>query len=113
MTEPELTPGRLRSVTPAASVMLAPNPSYMTLDGTNTWVLRGPQAGPTDGFIVVDAGPTDEDHLARVAALGRIELIPAHPRPPRPQRRLGPARRADRGTRPRTGSAVRRAAGGR
>ncbi len=72
---PELTPGQLRQVTPAASVMLAPNPSYMTLDGTNTWVLRGPQATPTDGFIVVDAGPTDEDHLARVAALGRIELI--------------------------------------
>ena len=62
----------LRAVTPAASVMLAPNPSPMTLEGTNTWMLRGADA---TGYIVIDAGPPDESHLARVAAVGTVELI--------------------------------------
>ena len=74
-TEPAMAPGALRAVTPSASVLLAPNPSYMTLDGTNTWLLRGAAAGPTDGFMVIDAGPPDEDHLAAVAAIGKVELI--------------------------------------
>ena len=74
-SEPRLTPGQLRMVTASAAVMLAPNPSYMTLDGTNTWVLRGTSAAPDSGSIVIDPGPTDEAHLARVAADRRIELI--------------------------------------
>ncbi|MBO0869767.1 MAG: MBL fold metallo-hydrolase [Micromonosporaceae bacterium] len=37
----------------------------MTLDGTNTWVLRLPEL---DGCLVVDPGPLDEAHLAAVAA---------------------------------------------
>jgi glyoxylase-like metal-dependent hydrolase (beta-lactamase superfamily II) len=65
----------LRSVTASASVLLAPNPSPMTLEGTNTWLLRGANAAETDGFIVIDAGPPDEEHVAAVAALGKIELI--------------------------------------
>ncbi len=65
----------LRPVTPSASVLLANNPSPMTLDGTNTWLLRGASAAPEDGYIVVDAGPADDDHLAAVAALGTIDLI--------------------------------------
>src|ERR1700710_1674218 len=65
----------LRSVTASASVLLAPNPSPMTLEGTNTWLLRGATAAETDGSIVIDAGPPDEDHVAAVAALGKIELI--------------------------------------
>jgi glyoxylase-like metal-dependent hydrolase (beta-lactamase superfamily II) len=75
------TPGSgavLRPVTASASVMLAPNPSPMTLEGTNTWLLRGQQADggqQSPGFIVIDAGPPDESHLARVAAVGPIELI--------------------------------------
>ncbi|GII93683.1 MBL fold metallo-hydrolase [Sinosporangium siamense] len=43
--------------------ILAPNPSVMTLDGTNTWVVGG-----GDAVIVVDPGPDDEVHLRRVAA---------------------------------------------
>jgi glyoxylase-like metal-dependent hydrolase (beta-lactamase superfamily II) len=62
----------LRAVTPSASVMLAPNPSPMTLEGTNTWMLRG---GEAQGYIVIDAGPPNDAHLARVAAAGAVELI--------------------------------------
>ncbi|GAA3729916.1 glyoxylase-like metal-dependent hydrolase (beta-lactamase superfamily II) [Spinactinospora alkalitolerans] len=47
-----------------ASCVLCPNPGPMTLDGTNTWMLREPGAR---GVIVVDPGPHDERHLERVA----------------------------------------------
>lgn len=45
--------------------VLAPNPGPMTLDGTNTWVLRGDPAGRA---VVVDPGPLDAAHLDAVAA---------------------------------------------
>jgi glyoxylase-like metal-dependent hydrolase (beta-lactamase superfamily II) len=51
--------GQLRQVTGTASVLLASNPSQMTLDGTNTWILRVP--GRSD-CIVVDPGPDDHAH---------------------------------------------------
>ncbi|CAM3659934.1 MBL fold metallo-hydrolase [Nocardiopsis rhodophaea] len=47
-----------------ASCVLCPNPGPMTLDGTNTWLLREPGAR---GVVVVDPGPHDERHLERVA----------------------------------------------
>ena len=61
-----------RQVTPTASVVLAPNPGPMTLDGTCTWVLRTPGE---DGCLVVDPGPLHEGHLAEVAAQGRVDLV--------------------------------------
>jgi glyoxylase-like metal-dependent hydrolase (beta-lactamase superfamily II) len=64
--------GRPREVLPYATVVLAPNPSPMTLDGTNTWILRSP--GDT-GSIVVDPGPDDEAHLRSVAGAGRVDAI--------------------------------------
>lgn len=70
MTHPAY--GTLREVTPAASVLLENNPSKMTLEGTNTWVLRAPGAG---GCIVVDPGYEDLDHLERVAGAAPVELI--------------------------------------
>lgn len=48
----------------ASECVLAPNASPMTLDGTNTWVLRGAPGGPA---YVVDPGPLDGQHLAAVA----------------------------------------------
>lgn len=54
------------AVTPRARCVLAPNPSPMTLDGTNTWVLLEP--GATEA-VVVDPGPLDEGHLRTVVAL--------------------------------------------
>lgn len=64
--------GVLRQVTPTAAVLLADNPSVMTLDGTNTWVLRAPDSATC---VVVDPGPEDEAHLARIAAGGPVASI--------------------------------------
>ncbi|WP_163755647.1 MBL fold metallo-hydrolase [Mycobacterium botniense] len=64
--------GRLRPVTDTASVLLAENPGLMTLEGTNTWVLRG---RGSDELVIVDPGPDDDAHIARLAALGRIALV--------------------------------------
>jgi glyoxylase-like metal-dependent hydrolase (beta-lactamase superfamily II) len=64
--------GVLREVTPTASVILEDNPGTMTLDGTNTWILRG--AGEQD-CIVVDPGYEDIPHLTKVAEAGPVSLI--------------------------------------
>ena len=64
--------GTLRRVTDTASVLLCDNPGLMTLDGTNTWVLRGPGS---DEMVIVDPGPDDSAHLERIAALGTISLV--------------------------------------
>jgi glyoxylase-like metal-dependent hydrolase (beta-lactamase superfamily II) len=64
--------GALRPVTETASVLLCENPGTMTLEGTNTWVLRGPGS---DDIVLVDPGPDQDDHIERLAALGRIPLV--------------------------------------
>lgn len=53
-----------------ASCVLAPNPSPMTLDGTNTWVLREPGASRC---VVVDPGPMIGTHLDSVVARAESE----------------------------------------
>jgi glyoxylase-like metal-dependent hydrolase (beta-lactamase superfamily II) len=55
-----------------ATLLRADNPSPMTLEGTNTYVLRAPGA---TGAIVVDPGPLDERHLGDVAGHGPVALI--------------------------------------
>ena len=64
--------GQLRPVTETASVLLCDNPGLMTLDGTNTWVLRG---RGSDELVIVDPGPDDDAHIERVAALGTVSLV--------------------------------------
>jgi glyoxylase-like metal-dependent hydrolase (beta-lactamase superfamily II) len=64
--------GLLRPVTETASVLLCNNPGLMTLDGTNTWVLRGPGS---DEMVIVDPGPDDHEHIAKIAELGAIPLV--------------------------------------
>ena len=62
----------LRPVTSHAAVVLAENPSPMTLEGTNTWVLRAPDA---PDCVVVDPGEDDDRHLRAVAAHGPVSLV--------------------------------------
>jgi len=65
--------GVVRPVTPEAAVLLQANPNPMTLDGTNTWLLRAPGAAST---VVVDPGQADPDHLERLlAAAPSIDLV--------------------------------------
>ncbi len=53
--------------------VLAPNADHMTLDGTNTWVLREPGARRS---IVVDPGPSILSHLDAVAeAAGEVGVV--------------------------------------
>lgn len=62
-----------------ATLVRAPNPGPMTLDGTNTWVLRAPDQ---EFGIVIDPGPQDEGHLARIAEhapIGFILITHGHP----------------------------------
>lgn len=71
--------GRFRQVSPAASVLLENNPSSMTLEGTNTWVLRAPGAAES---VIVDPGYEDLDHLPKLteaAPVGLILLTHHHP----------------------------------
>ena len=70
MTQPAY--GVLRPVTETASVLLCENPGTMTLEGTNTWVLRGPGS---DEIVIVDPGPDQDEHIGRLVALGRIALV--------------------------------------
>jgi glyoxylase-like metal-dependent hydrolase (beta-lactamase superfamily II) len=66
-----MTPQAERWTTLATRV-LAPNAGPMTLDGTNSLVLRAPGARST---VIVDPGPEDAAHLDRLAAFGPVELI--------------------------------------
>lgn len=51
-------------------VVRAANPGPLTLEGTNTYVLR-----VDDGLVVIDPGPALEEHQARVADSGKVRLI--------------------------------------
>ena len=56
-------------VTARASAILAPNPGWMTLDGTNSWLLLEP--GSTRA-VVVDPGPDDPAHLAALVRSAEV-----------------------------------------
>jgi glyoxylase-like metal-dependent hydrolase (beta-lactamase superfamily II) len=61
-------PGRMAVVAelePQVTRVLAPNPSGMTLDGTNTYLVGEPGSGQA---VLVDPGPDDAAHLAAVEA---------------------------------------------
>jgi len=56
-----------------ARCVLAPNANIMTLDGTNTWVLREPGARRS---VVIDPGPPDPAHLAAIEeAAGPVGVV--------------------------------------
>ncbi|MFE6783971.1 MBL fold metallo-hydrolase [Streptomyces sp. NPDC057677] len=76
MSDAAALPGQPRGLvvsgpaTERAVNVLAPNPSAMTLDGTNTWLLSEPGS---DLAVVVDPGPLDESHLRQV--IGTAEKL--------------------------------------
>ncbi|MFF0338668.1 MBL fold metallo-hydrolase [Kribbella sp. NPDC004875] len=67
-------------VTEYATLVRAANPGPMTLEGTNTWILRAPDA---EHSVVVDPGPMLEDHLRAVLEEARqvavVLLTHKHP----------------------------------
>ncbi|MGY0060304.1 MBL fold metallo-hydrolase [Streptomyces sp. LZ34] len=71
MTYAAALPGQPRGgavggpATDRAVCVLAPNPSPMTLDGTNTWIVSEPDS---DLAVVIDPGPLDDAHLKEVLA---------------------------------------------
>ncbi|MEU5613501.1 MBL fold metallo-hydrolase [Streptomyces sparsogenes] len=71
MTYAAALPGQPRGgavggpATDRAVCVLAPNPSPMTLDGTNTWIVSEPGS---DLAVVIDPGPLDDTHLQEVVA---------------------------------------------
>src|SRR3954462_10288498 len=56
---------RTADLEPLVTRVLAPNPSGMTLDGTNTYVVGAAASGQA---VLVDPGPEDPAHLAAVEA---------------------------------------------
>ncbi|MFE5616909.1 MBL fold metallo-hydrolase [Streptomyces sp. NPDC056470] len=78
MSDAAALPGQPRGgvlsgpATARAVNVLAPNPSAMTLDGTNTWIVSEPDS---DLAVVIDPGPLDDGHLTHVvetaAGLGK------------------------------------------
>ena len=56
---------RTAQLEPLVTRVLAPNPSPMTLDGTNTYLVGAPGSGQA---VLVDPGPDDAAHLAAVEA---------------------------------------------
>ena len=59
-------------VTERASVLRCDNPGMMTLEGTNTWILRE----GSGRAVVIDPGPDDEAHIAAVVeAAGDVALV--------------------------------------
>ncbi len=64
-------------VAPGLAVLRAENPSEMTLDGTNSYLLFDQAAGvlePGAPVIVVDPGPLLEEHVSALAAFD-VQLI--------------------------------------
>ncbi len=59
------------------TLVRAPNPGPMTLDGTNSWVL----AAPGGRTVLVDPGPADEGHLARLAEHRPSLILVTHSHP--------------------------------
>lgn len=66
------SPYKVQQITPNVALLLAPNPSAWTLEGTNTWIVGTPGSSER---AVIDPGPADEGHLDRImAALGGRDL---------------------------------------
>lgn len=57
-----LTSGRIDTIAPNVRRLVANNPGFMTGPGTNTYILG------RERFIVIDPGPREDMHIARILA---------------------------------------------
>jgi len=67
--------GRVERFSERVVRVLAPNPSPLTLEGTNTYVVAAPGAR---GAAVIDSGPALDEHAERVLGVvpgGLVELV--------------------------------------
>lgn len=62
---------QLRQVTPLTGIVLCNNPSPMTMEGTNSVIVRA-GSGPA---VIIDPGPDDAHHLDRLAAIDNVALV--------------------------------------
>ena len=60
----------MTTLPPWCTLVRANNPSPMTLEGTNTYVLA-----TTAGNVVIDPGPLLDEHLESVAGLGPVAVV--------------------------------------
>ena len=108
-----IPPGMRTDARRRSACCCARNPSPMTLDGTNTWMLREPGRPASSST----PAPTTRSTCAGSppSAAGRVDLDPAHPRPSRPRGGRAAVRRADRraGAGARPGAPARRGGPGR
>lgn len=64
--------GAIVARTSLAASLLAPNPGPMSLEGTNSYILRAPGS---PGSVIVDPGPVAGSHLQALADAGPVELV--------------------------------------
>src|SRR5687768_16065689 len=65
---PDLTPGRVVSISKRVRRVVAPNSGVMTGPGTNTYLVGHEQ------IAVIDPGPADDAHLDAVANAGGANI---------------------------------------
>lgn len=70
MSQEKYEYGKTYQLSPSCKVIRAENPSPMTGLGTNTYFLA-----TGSGFIVVDPGPADSQHLENILKVGKVEGI--------------------------------------
>ena len=63
MSDTPVHTSAIRWLSDRVRLILAPNPSPMTLEGTNTYLVGGP-----DAVVVIDPGPNEDAHLSSIEA---------------------------------------------
>ena len=66
---PDLTPGVASALSPLVRRIVAPNPSFMTGPGTNTYLVG------IDEVAVIDPGPDDPGHIEAIIGASMLERV--------------------------------------